>query len=172
MIYFTGDTHFCHFNSIKHSNRPYTTVEEMDGALIDNWNSIVTNNDTVYHLGDFAWKNPEFYKNQLNGDIKLIRGNHDKRYSLTCLNKLFSEVHDYKCIVLEDIPIILSHYAFRVWDRSHYNSWHLYGHSHGRLASQGKSFDVGVDCTNYIPISWNKVKEIMSNLPDNLNLVK
>jgi calcineurin-like phosphoesterase family protein len=67
--------------------------------------------------------------------------------------------------------IILCHYAMRVWDRSHYGSMHLYGHSHGHLPDYGKSMDVGVDCHNYYPISVDHVRERLSSAK-NFNEVK
>ena len=54
-VYFTSDTHFQHGNIIKFCNRPYSNVEEMNNAIIENWNSVVGPNDIVFHLGDFAW---------------------------------------------------------------------------------------------------------------------
>lgn len=45
MIYFTSDLHLGHANIIRHCNRPFSSVEEMDDALIDNWNAKVTNAD-------------------------------------------------------------------------------------------------------------------------------
>ena len=78
--YFTSDTHFGHKNIIELAKRPYTDCETMDEALIANWNSRVNPNDTVWHLGDFAWKKsigPESYLKRLNGKISLVWGNHD-----------------------------------------------------------------------------------------------
>ena len=46
-IFVTSDTHFSHVNIIKYCNRPYASVEEMNNALIDNWNSVVKNDDLV-----------------------------------------------------------------------------------------------------------------------------
>ena len=52
MIYFTADTHFGHYNVIRFCDRPFASAEEMDKAMIQNWNDRVTGNDTVYILGD------------------------------------------------------------------------------------------------------------------------
>lgn len=81
MNYFTSDLHFGHFNAIGFDYRPFQTVEEMDKALIDNWNRKVTNEDTVYILGDFCFhsdKEPEYYLQQLKGKKYLVQGNHDQ----------------------------------------------------------------------------------------------
>lgn len=53
--YYIADLHFCHTNIINFDNRPFFSVDEMNRELISNWNSVVTNNDTVMILGDFCW---------------------------------------------------------------------------------------------------------------------
>ena len=77
--YYIADTHFGHDNIRKLSNRLFNTIEEMDKAIIDNWNSIVTDNDDVYILGDFSYKSEDkiVYLKQLKGRKHLIVGNHD-----------------------------------------------------------------------------------------------
>ena len=80
MIYFISDTHFHHHNIINYCNRPFKDVNEMNKIIINNWNNIVTENDTVYHLGDFCLFSDEEIKNifnKLNGNKILIRGNHE-----------------------------------------------------------------------------------------------
>jgi len=57
------------------------------------------------------------------------------------------------------LPVVLCHYAMRTWDRSHYGSYHLYGHSHGKLERHGWSMDVGVDCFDFYPVSLRQVIE-------------
>lgn len=172
-LYFTADSHAGHKNIINYCNRPFTSVEEMDKALVNNWNSVVTNNDIVFHLGDFCFGTLEQWINfrkQLNGQIIFIKGNHDKHQNGQ-LKHLFNSIHDYLEISVEDPTgdqgwqkIVLCHYAFRVWNKSHRSSWSLYGHSHGSLPDDPNSlsFDVGVDCHNYTPTSYKQVKEIMS----------
>ena len=73
-IFYIADTHFGHDNIRKLSNRPFATVEEMDRAIIDNWNSKVKNDDDVYILGDFTYKGESYkhYLKQLNGRKHLI----------------------------------------------------------------------------------------------------
>jgi calcineurin-like phosphoesterase family protein len=78
-IWFTSDPHFFHANVIKYCDRPYASVEEMNEALIANWNSVVKPEDTIYCLGDFslAYRPVELFTRRLNGIKVLIPGNHD-----------------------------------------------------------------------------------------------
>ena len=82
MIYFTSDLHFDHAKAIKLCLRPFATIEEMNQALIDNWNKTVTSKDEVYILGDITLShNAEKAQNyllQLNGIKHLVKGNHDQ----------------------------------------------------------------------------------------------
>ena len=87
MVYFTSDLHLGHENVIKLCNRPFDSIEEMDAALIRNWNRKVTNGDTVYVLGDLIYKSkkpPEEYLRQLKGKKHLIVGNHDRSWYSKC----------------------------------------------------------------------------------------
>ena len=169
-IFFTADTHFGHENIMRHCNRPFDNIEEHDATLINNWNNVVKKGDRVYHLGDFCFKSKnriEEITDQLNGQIYLINGNHDKdvERSADC----FVWIKDYfELNVLHKTykqKICLFHYACRVWNSSHYDSWQLYGHSHGSLKDDehAKSFDVGVDVHKFTPISYEQVIEIMNH---------
>lgn len=147
MVYFTGDEHYGHRNVIKYCNRPFQDVEEMDREIIKRHNEVVSDNDIVYHLGDFSLKkNRSKYLEQLKGKHIFIKGNHDK------------EGYDILEIKIDGQSIVLCHYAMRVWNKSHYGSWELFGHSHNTLEPIGKQMDVGVDTNNFYPYSFEDVK--------------
>lgn len=171
-IWFTSDHHFGHKNIIRFSNRPFTDVFDMDEALIGKWNAVVGIKDTVYHLGDIFFcpsSEARLLRERLNGSIHLIRGNHDK--GADSIRDAFEWIKDIHELTIDDADaeggkqrITLCHYAMRVWNHSHHGAWHLYGHSHGSLEddTHSLSFDVGVDCHNFQPISYKTVKDIMS----------
>lgn len=164
-IFFTADTHFGHTNIIKYDNRPFTSAQEMNEALIANWNCKVAPTDTVYHLGDVSIMRPERTREileRLNGKIYLIRGNHEKsaEHKLCC--DRFEWIKDYFFLSLNGgIQIALFHYALRTWNKTHHGAWHLFGHSHGRLTVPEESLclDVGVDSWSYAPVSLQTLHE-------------
>lgn len=165
-IFFTSDTHFGHDAIRKHCDRPFSSIEEMDRVMVANWNAKVSPKDTVYHLGDFSYranKSMASYAKQLNGTIHLVQGNHDPT-DKQALADIFESVSDIVSIKIEGVRIVLCHYAMRTWDRSHHGSWHLYGHSHGSLQEDptSLSFDIGVDCHDFYPLSFKEVQEYMN----------
>jgi calcineurin-like phosphoesterase family protein len=185
VVYFTADTHFYHENIIRYCNRPFKNVEEMNETIIANWNSVVRPVDCVYVIGDFIFGSPkkqierlkEVVK-RLKGNIFLIKGSHDRleSYQPSLLGDDAERFHIFEdrlvTISIENQEIVLCHYALRVWPKSHYGAWHLYGHSHGRLGDWGKSLDVGVDCWNFRPLSFFDIKNIMKGKPDNFDLIE
>jgi calcineurin-like phosphoesterase family protein len=184
MIYFTSDLHLNHANIIKFCNRPWNTVEEMNEGLINNWNEIVNDDDTVYCLGDMVWKKLRDYLEmipKLKGHKILIRGNHDPKdneQNNSILLKVFDEVHDQMYITVKGRRIYLNHYPFLCYGGSYLGKenavWQLYGHVHSGPASTGKDmsrlnvlfpyqYDVGVDNNNYRPVSFEELNEIINN---------
>jgi calcineurin-like phosphoesterase family protein len=158
-IFFTADTHFEHNRILLHAKRPWTTVDEMNEALMKKWNQKVKRQDTVYIVGDFAWKNHNYYIAKLNGKKILILGSHD-HMSLE-IQKNFTEVHDCRMISIDGQSIWLSHCAHRVWEKGHYGTPHFFGHSHGRLITYNLSRDVGIDThdADYAPFEWPVLRE-------------
>ena len=162
--WFTADYHFNHTNIIKYCERPFKDIEEMNYEIVKRHNEVVKPDDTVYNLGDFTLGGMEFFLpfyTQLNGTVIIVPGGHDHRWINAetfsyCADPLVSLEFD----IGEERPlvVVLCHYALRVWDRSHYNSIHLYGHSHGNLPSWPNSMDVGVDCHNFYPVSLDEIR--------------
>ena len=188
-IWFCSDLHLGHANIIKYSKRPFSSVEEHDRILIENWNTYVAHNDLVYFLGDFAYRNKEGterLRKRLMGNIHFIEGNHDKAaFAIRDQFTFYKDVYELKTkdSKLGDVRIFMSHYAHRVWNKSHHGAWHLYGHSHNSLPDDPNSlsFDVGVDATaarlggkptgqawsglqpqDYRPISLEEVAAVMA----------
>lgn len=173
-VFFTSDLHLGHTNVIKYCNRPFKHADEMDEAIIDRWNATVTDKDTVYVIGDVAFykdqkQTENFLRRVKNAEIHLILGNHDKHMKGWVKEK-FTSCQPYKEIYVPDPDayngeqfLILMHYAMRVWNKSHRGSWQLYGHSHGSLPDDphSRSLDVGVDCWNFTPVSYDQIKARM-----------
>lgn len=131
MNYYISDTHFGHFNILRYDNRPFFTVKEMDEALIGRWNEVVSDDDTVYILGDFSWYDESetlAVLDQLSGRKVLIKGNHDRVSPL--ISKRFVKVCDYLEIKDGDIRVVMSHYPMPFWNGQFRDSVHLYGHVH------------------------------------------
>jgi calcineurin-like phosphoesterase family protein len=172
--FFTSDTHFDDEYAILYFNRPFKNIDEMNGVIVERWNSVVTQMDTVYHLGDFTLEDiGHFTKwvSQLNGNINILPGSHDDPWlkdfvaseKVQVLPPLVSV--EFPEIMMGTYPqvIVLCHYSMQVWDRSSHGSWHLFGHSHGKLKGIGLSFDVGVDCTEFRPLSLEEVVSRMAH---------
>ena len=175
--FFASDHHFFHANILKYADRPWNNVWMMNEALIERHNSVVTNKDIVYFIGDFAFtSNEDDIVNiiqRLNGEKHFIAGNHDKTMFKERIMKQFNSFTKapYKEIYVQDSDarggkqsITLCHYAMRVWNKSHHGAFHLYGHSHGSLPDDpnSRSFDIGVDCWDFTPISYEQVKKVMA----------
>lgn len=129
--FFVADLHFGHGNILRYDNRPFDTVEQMDAAMIRNWNDTVQENDTVYVLGDISWhREKETLKilSQLKGHKVLIRGNHDRVSPK--IAKCFDLVTDYLELNDNGTRVVLSHYPMPFWNHQFQDSIHLYGHVH------------------------------------------
>lgn len=171
MLFFTADTHFGHYNIIKHCRcrkKAFNSISEMDGLFIDSINKYVKRADTLYHLGDFCW-NKQFiqkYRSAINcKNVHLIRGNHDKGN----YDSAFSSVQHM--LILKKPHIHLCHYPLLSWCGSNYNSIHLYGHCHGHMEKKldyilpdRKSMDVGIDNIYNLSKEWRpiSVDEVLS----------
>ena len=175
-IFVTSDLHFSHINCIKYCNRPFSSIEEMDQTIINNWNNKVEQNDLVFIIGDIIYgvnkkkylETLKSYIFQLNGTIKLIPGNHDRIDDIINytgwngkLEVINNYIYEYNAYYLSK-TIIMSHYPLLRWPRMARGSWHLYGHVHNNEHfDHGLSYNVGVDDNNFTPLTLTEIKEIM-----------
>lgn len=167
-IFYTSDLHFGHSNIIKYENRPWDNVEDMKNGLIARWNARVNQNDTVYILGDFAWKGSKASVDDINNIVKslngkkhLIIGNHDEGWinSIDLKERLWEEITYYKRIMDNGEQVILSHYPIESWDRQHFGSIHIHGHLHSypTKIDQPNRYNCGCDRWNYYPVTLQEM---------------
>ncbi|OAD82908.1 hypothetical protein ATN89_17655 [Comamonas thiooxydans] len=176
--YFTADDHFGHKKAINWETRPFSSTEEMDSAIITDWNKRVGKSDRVFVLGDFSMLSVEetdAILSRLHGQKFLIKGNHDSSKNLKKLTG-WAGVKTYDELSFETPTgrqkVILSHFPFLSWNRMHYGSYHLHGHCHGSLRLPeglrgARMLDVGIDNTvklvgHFGPISLDEVRALLA----------
>lgn len=165
-VFLISDTHFGHKGMCEFLNhdgskvRPWDNPNDMDKALIENWNSVVKSNDKVYHLGDVAIpKRHISIMEQLNGKKILIKGNHDI-FSLKDYIPYFKDIrgsHKLDNFILSHIPI---------HKESLTNRWcegNIHGHMHNNIIDDPLYFNVSVERINYTPIPIEVVFRKMRN---------
>lgn len=189
-IWVTSDIHLCHENIIKYCNRPFINTDEMDDKIIENWNSVVNKNDTVFILGDVGFGKPSKFiekVKQLNGKKILIIGNHDRgNLGNEAFLSLFDAVHEQVYMKVGKTHIYLTHFPLLCFDGAWNGksaTWNLFGHCHSFPGSLGldvqrlvhlfpTQYDVGMDNNHYTPVSFEQVKQIINNQQESLNLIR
>jgi calcineurin-like phosphoesterase family protein len=153
-IFFTADTHFGHAGALALYRRPFTSVEDMNAAMIARWNETVGPQDEVWHLGDFAIRTKAgpaaALLQSLNGLKHLVIGNNDPP-DITALPE-WSTARHYAEIEADGHRLVLCHFAFRTWNGMKKGVLNLHGHSHGRLKPLPRQADVGVDVRDFRPV--------------------
>jgi calcineurin-like phosphoesterase family protein len=158
-IFFTSDTHFGHGGALGLYRRPFASVSAMNGGLIERWNAVVEQNDVVWHMGDFAIRQPytvmaEFLA-RLHGHKQLLTGNNDTPATIELEG--WDSAQSYAEIVADGKSLVLCHYPFRTW-RGIDKGWvNLHGHCHGRLKPMPRQFDVGVDVWGFRPVTLAEI---------------
>lgn len=170
-VYFTSDTHFDSKHTLIKDRRPFKDVKEMNDTIVKNWNSIVKENDTVYHLGDFG--NFEYCK-KLNGNIIFIVGNHELRYygdkeikdKFKYLSSRygFKEVCYNKYVTFNGQKYFLTHKPSSFSRNS--NCKTLFGHMHRIQLMKDFGINVGQDCHYFRPISLEDVEYFLKLYED------
>lgn len=180
-IFFSSDLHFGHERVLQFDNRPFQSVEEMDTELVRRWNAKVGKGDLVYVLGDLIWKSrnndAEAIIKRLNGQILLIKGNHDRFLHNSKAKMALAGIKDYDdiAVTLEDGTsrrCILSHYFIPMYNGHRHQAIHLHGHSHftdeadveidiaeklNSLGFRNEIYNVGCMYWNYEPVTLDEI---------------
>ena len=168
MIFFTSDLHLGHANVIRHCNRPFSSVEEMDEVLIRNWNQRVKTNDTVYVLGDLMFRNhkpPEEYLKQLRGKKHLFTGNHDRDWTKKVqLDDYFESVNKLDFISDGKHQMTLCHFPMMSWPHST-RAYMVFGHIHNNtdaeywplICNSELMLNAGVDINDFMPVTFDEM---------------
>lgn len=188
----TSDQHYAHHNIIKYSNRPFANIDEMTEELVRRFNERVTNDDLVWHLGDFSLREcvvrPILAR--LNGRHSLVAGNHDachRRHrgwqtgASRYIGYGFEQVHQGFTLEIAGQHVLLTHMPYlRTGDhegreRDKYDQyrpedkggWLLHGHIHQKWRQNGRMLNVGVDAWKYRPVSLEEVAQLIRLGPAN-----
>ncbi len=172
MTYFIADTHFGHCNIIEMCRRPFGDIQEMNEALINNWNRKVRGNDTVYVLGDMFYRceasSVESILSRLKGKKYLIRGNHDKSWLDNCHDAKyrFNGIETLLETSISGHGMTLCHYPLVTYKHkaTHY---HIHGHIHNDttadywplLKIRPLVLNAGVDINHFEPVTLEELIE-------------
>lgn len=162
-IYFVADLHLGHYNILSFCDRPFSSIEEMNRKLIQNWNNTVTKRDRVFFLGDFALAGKAQkieWGQQLQGIKHIVLGNHDTKNISLYVEMGFRTVSRYPIIFEE---FILSHKPFAAPQ----GMINIHGHTHNREGlweTTYNSFSVSVENIGYRPIEISEIREKVSQM--------
>ena len=174
---YTADTHFGHYNVIRFCDRPFASAEEMDEAMIQNWNDRVTGNDTVYILGDMFFRstNAEGILKRLKGKKRLIVGNHDGSW-MTKFDyaRYFFSVDKFLETSDGKRSLTLCHYPMLSWKHAK-RSYMIHGHIHNDtradfwplIAARENVLNAGVDINSFKPVTFDELLENNRHFKEN-----
>jgi calcineurin-like phosphoesterase family protein len=173
-IFLISDTHWGHKGVTEFLNhdgsklRPWDNIEEMDEAMVANWNRVVGPKDKVYHLGDVVINRRAFPTlARLNGEKVLIKGNHDL-FRLEEYTPYFKDIRGVGVVdgmVMTHIPLhpgSLERWGCNIHGHLHSNTvmrWTL----DERQVVDEKYFSVCVEqpYMNYTPQPYELIKELI-----------
>jgi len=164
--FFISDTHFFHANILKfvnelgHRIRSFHNLEEMHELMIQRWNSVVKDNDYVYHLGDVTFQYHGAFNNlmsRLKGRKRLIVGNHDKIWNVN-LQRWFEKADVWKGF--KEGNFTASHFPMRL-ESLRDGAFNVHGHIHQNHMDDLHYINVSVEVRDYIPVHYDQIlKEI------------
>lgn len=190
-VWFTSDTHYNHTNICRgvskweggRGTRDYPDLPRMNADIVKGINSVVGENDILFHLGDWSFGGfdsiTEFRNQIVCKNIHLILGNHDHHieHNVDNCQDLFSSVNPYLKIQInsnrtqshvDKDQFVLCHYPLGSWHDMNQGVAHLHGHVHlppHLKLGQGKAMDVGMDGNGMKVYSLQEIRSIMKKQP-------
>lgn len=174
-IWFTSDTHFFHEQSFIYEPRGFTTTMEMNEAIVERWNEVVQEEDTVYHLGDVLMGHYDVnILKRLNGNIFLIRGNHDTLQKISDIyetGKVTNIIHTSELLKFGKLNFFCCHYPVLTanFDDKHFSQHiiSLHGHSHQTsnwlFPENPFIYHVGLDSHDCKPVHLDEITTDIRN---------
>ena len=172
-IYFSSDTHFCHSQPFLFEPRGFTSVKEMNEAIVERFNSVVDNEDDLYLLGDILMGELEEaieYLKRLNGRIHIVCGNHCTNRRIEAYKNLSNVVEVIETatkIKYRKWLFYISHWPALVSNFEEYRKfWSLHGHTHSKDKYQfakNCAYNVACDAHNCYPIEIEQIIEDIKN---------
>lgn len=179
--YFTSDWHWNHERSLRFSARTsFSTHKDLEKIILEGTLDTLKAGDVLYYLGDLMWKaSPadldEFFLpfKKKRVQVGWILGNHDSAPTNWLQSKSVIWIDKMKTVKVEGQKIVLCHYPMLCWDSSHHGSWLCHGHIHKGDSTHNKGFDVrardvgkmlnvNVEFHNWLPWSFEEVKDVMN----------
>jgi len=181
-VWFSADTHYGHKRIIEYCDRPFSSIDEMDRELIDNWNDTVAAEDEVYFLGDFSldFKRVKQVLPLLSGKIHLIAGNHDLCHSChggggAYLRRYeeagFYDICESTRLEIAGQSVLCCHMPYfcsadpdqRYPEHKPHDQggWLLHGHVHQRWQVNSRQINVGVDVWDFCPVSIDVIAALI-----------
>jgi len=163
MIYFTSDTFFGRTSIAK--SRGFSSSEEMNISMIETWNSAVSPDDIVYHLGNFAWDiiTAEQMLLNLNGAINFMPSSYDSATLELIDNFTNIKLIENGIFCIESRNLVLSPWRMVTWPAQKSGSLHLHGGNvrHKSDLNKENRFNVNCELWNLSPISLDSLEEVI-----------
>ena len=167
--WFTADLHLGHANIIRYCFRPFKTLDKMNETLIRNWNERVKPEDTVFHVGDFCFRNSsnkrregirksaQEWEQQLNGKIIFLKGNHDRNNSCrTIIDRLVIGYGGHRVNLVHNpehadvnYKINFTGHVHQKWEIKRTKGWTSWQFT--------DCINVGVDVWKFRPVSFEEI---------------
>ena len=171
-IFLTSNQQFGRPNSIKIYGREFNSVDEMNSHLIKQWNSVVSSDDSVYVLGNFAWDPATCEKmlEKLNGKIYFLDGEHDSAindvlrvHGNAGLNHLTKVDSIYN---FEELDVVMSYWPLGEWNNKKGSTMSCIGFPCREYSTNHKKKIINVSCDfwDHKPVCIDKLKDLFSEI--------